>query len=244
MKSLSIVAVTLLMLLSPLACSKTYTLVPLSSASVTPVATATATPGCGSPQILRGTPPSGVVLYGSVQSGVGYGIPEEIVTVDLLVNGAPVSTAAVTISGPGLSMSVPYFGTDHQNGNTYAQYKIYNSGVSLSVGDTYTITAITTAGTASAASILPPMPTVELNGSGGSWAGPSQFNFGLVNAVVRVTETFYQNSCASAGSISIPGSAYPDSENYVIEYDSENYTTTISGGLGYWCTESINIVEI
>ncbi|HUO57868.1 MAG TPA: hypothetical protein VMV05_06790 [bacterium] len=149
----------------------------------------------------------------------------------LAVNCAPVTDAAVTVSGPGLNFGLQYDYPVTIGGVVYSWYTNVVSGVTFTAGAAYTLTTLTGAGTASAGLVMPNNPSFAADGSGATWTGPSLFN--EVDVVSGAVTTFSTGTCWSVSSpFSIPSSAYPYSGNFAIFAKCLNSTQTIANGAG------------
>ncbi len=111
----------------------------------------------------------------------------------------------------------------------------------LTAGGSYTLTSVTSVGTASASLSMPNYAVLASDGSSASWTGPAMFSVGVV--VNNGGSTTYNSGfCWSAQSpLSVPSSAYPVSGTYVFGVERINYTTAITGGTGMF--DVYNIVQ-
>jgi hypothetical protein len=218
--------------LFPAACSKTYTLSPQTVASSNPNG---ANICAEYPTSTPGPPPSGINWASAtvqLQSGGGYSV-----SIPLVLNGVAVTNAAVTFSGPGLTVPVPYYGTMVFSGNTYADYSYGDPAFTLTPGALYTLTTVTTSGTASAVLAVPDTPAVSSDGSTASWSGSNSFNEVAVEDTTNANITYITSQCISVNSpVNIPASAYPTTgTTYGVFFLNYNVTQSITGGTGsYW----------
>lgn len=227
----------------PLACQKNYQVSPLPAP--TPTYTISPTPTCYAPPSSV-TCANGIMWgYGQVinmnNNGVQSGSYAELL---LAINCTPYSTAGVTLTGPGLTLPLPYGnGTIVLGGTTYADYNSTQS-VSFITGDTYTLTSVTTSGTAFSSLVMPPQTNIASNGLNVTWSGNSLFNF--IAVINNLTNYTYETStCWSATSpASIPSSAYPSSGNYTVGAETCNYTTSITGGSGIYFMANYNTLAV
>ena len=155
MKKLFLIAGILLAALAPLACQKTYNLGPLTATA----ATATPTPACSDLWSQWGvTCASGINwniayvanYYNYQVSSYQYGA-----TLALAVNCAPETTAGVTFTGPGVTLPLAYNSVTVIGGVNYALYESNTVNGGLTTTDFYTLTSVTSIGTASASLALP-----------------------------------------------------------------------------------------
>lgn len=233
----SILALILIMTFGyfPMACSKIYT---FSPQTVVPTNPNGANMCAENPTPTPGPPPSGINWASAtvqLQNSGGYSV-----SIPLVVNGAAITNAAVTFSGPGLTVAIPYYGTMIFSGTTYADYSYANSGFNLTPGALYTLTTVTSAGTASASLAVPTTPAVSPDGSTVSWSGSNSFNEVGVEDNANSTTTFLTSQCISVNSpVDIPASAYPTTGTaYTVAILNYNFIQSITGGTGsYWMEE-------
>ncbi len=126
MKRFFLIPFMLLLVLLPLACQKTYTVGPLAPTPV-PAFTSTPTqnPFCTVVALpTAGTIPNGIVWGAAEIMSTDYiGLHLDVsVMLYLAVNGAPESTDAVTMSGPGYAGPVSYNGPATVSGDVFAFY--------------------------------------------------------------------------------------------------------------------------
>ncbi len=217
-----------------LACQKNYSVAPLTASGPGSGGAPTATPTCVS--IPTPVPPTGGIYWyqGFVASGSNYGSTGTDAEVYLLVNGVPVSTAGVTVSGTGLSpTALAYGGPSTVSGTVYAWYYYQNNNL-LAAGGTYTLSSATAIGTASASLSMPDYPTLASDGSGATWTGPAMYDYGTVLNSSYST-TYNTGFCPVPSSpLSVPASAYPSSGQYIFGVERINETTAITGGTGLY----------
>jgi hypothetical protein len=213
-----------MLLTSPMACQKTYTL--------SPGAGPTATPTCDAPPSASSCA-SGIMWgYGQLvsQSGLSSSGYAELL---LAVNCAPYSTAGVTVTGAG-GVTIPLVYTNQSIALSGTTYSDYGTGgmVMWGYGQAYTLTSVTALGTAYATLVLPPPPNISVNGSTVNWAGPAQFT--IIDVDNSVGNRVYTSSaCWSATSpFSMPATAYSGPGTYTVNGNCINFTATITGGSG------------
>ncbi len=180
--------VTLLILVlpfltAPFACQRIYSVPPLTL----PAATSTATPPCTSNWGLGVTTCSSGINWGEsliwnydVNGTYQYGV-----SLALAVNCAPETTDGVTLTGPGVSLPLSYSGPVTLNGTVYADYQSVTVTGALTSGDLYTLTSVTSIGTATSSVPLPePITITNTSGvtyaitwNGGAACGINLFNF-------------------------------------------------------------------
>jgi hypothetical protein len=225
-----------------MACSKIYTLSPQTVVSSNPNG---ANMCAENPTPTPGPPPNGINWASAtvqIQNSGGYNV-----SIPLVVNGIAITNAAVTFSGPGLTVPIPYFGTMVFSGTTYADYSYGNGGFNLTPGAIYTLTAVTSAGTASASLAVPNTPTVSTDGSVVSWSGSNSFNEVGVEDNATSNTTFLTSQCISVNSpVDVPASAYPTTgTTYTVGVLNYNFTQSITGGTGsFWMEEQTSLSVI
>jgi len=177
----------------------------------TPTQTATTTPtGTYVPPHQTPTvsvPPTGIYIVAGTSNSFST-------VVDLAVNGAPETTATITLTTPSGTLSVPYF-----SGNPPSSLAPYftNAGANLpgsyyQAGGVYTLTVATSLGTVSA-SVTAPGGGVSFapDGSQVSWAVEGDEDYVTVTRASPYATTYQSfNTFEDASSPwPIPGSAYP-----------------------------------
>ena len=150
------------------------------------LATATPTPTAGIPNGIFWDP-------GSVYQHVLAPGEFASVSLSLAVNKRPETTAIVTLAGPGgASDTIPYSSTITLGGFSYAFYFSADLHVPYVAGAAYTLTSVTSIGTAAATFTAPGDITIAGDGSQVSWAydgdseqiavvSPSQYDSGFSN---------------------------------------------------------------
>ncbi len=230
MKILILLTGILLAIISPLACNKNYSLGPLPGPTATPTIAPTAT--CA---VIAQPPPTSSGIYWEeayVASGSNYGSPEYDFELYQTVNGTPDSTSGVTVTGTGISPTALVYGGAYTiTGVVYANY--YAQGnTEITSGGTYTMTSVTSIGTASATAAMAGYATLASDGSAVTWAGSATTNF------LDILSSNYSTSYSSfkcwipPSPILIPSTAYPSHGSYLVAAERNNYTTSISGGAG------------
>ncbi len=220
----------------PLACQKNY--------SVSPPPGPTPTPTCYAPPQ---TPPctNGIMwgfaqLISTVSNGITTGYAELLLTVDC----GTYTTAGVTLTGPGMNLELPYGnGYISMNGTNYSDYITANN-ILFTTGAAYTLTSVTTSGTASASLVMPPTPSIATDGSTVTWPGNPVFSvFAVMDSSSNLT---YESSvCWSAKSpASVPAPAFPSPGTYTVIGACINYTTSITGGHGIYYLGAEDLVTV
>lgn len=243
MKRFFLIPFMLLLVLLPLACQKTYTVGPLAPTPV-PAFTSTPTqnPFCTVVALpTAGTIPNGIVWGAAEIMSTDYiGLHLDVsVMLYLAVNGAPESTDAVTMSGPGYAGPVSYNGPATVSGDVFAFYTSPAAGITLVAGAPYTLTTVTSIGTATSVVTAPADPFLSADGYTATWAGPSMFNQTEIYNTIP-NEVWSTPNCVNQFSpLSIPVTAYTGSASgtYYTYVNSVNYTTTVTGGKGLFVVD-------
>ncbi len=224
----------ILLVLSPLACEKPFSTpnAPLTSPSATPTPTTTLT--CvPTPQPYIGAPPNGIYWESADIDGCQCANP----SADLLlsVNGAPETTAGVTLTGSNgttVSLSFNYLVTIGV-GYVYAEYDNTVPFV-FTAGCTFTLSTTTTIGTASAALEAPGNFTVAPDGSTVGWGVGAEFEPIYIRwpgGNGAYNQPFTCNHPVPP--ISVPSQDYAYGPGtYVISFCFSNSTTNIINGSG------------
>jgi len=237
MKRFSLLSIILLAILSPLACSKTFTLAPLPAPTVTPTPTATFTAVptcCVNCQTVTCT--SGITWgYGYVVNELNLGVNQYSATLAISVSCLPETTDAVTVIGPGLNLPLTYVNNVAIGSTNYALYESGAVNGSLTTGASYTMTSITSIGTASASLAMCQSPSVATNGEV-TYTEPSYFvnffEYVLGQMLPTVGTCFYHPSPLLMNVVTAPqGGA-----------NGYNYTLSITGGSGIFYVSNGEIV--
>jgi hypothetical protein len=150
----------------PLACTKTYSLGPIEGEGPTP------TPACSNSWGRYLACASGIdwgsafVWNYSNNSVYQYGA-----TLNLAVNCAPETSAGVTMTGPGVVLPLTYSGLATIGGTVYADYQSVTVTGSLTPSDFYTLTTVTSIGSANASLAMPRAIHFDPLGQSVSWTG-------------------------------------------------------------------------
>ncbi len=235
MKKFFIVSALLSLLVMGFSCTKNYSVSPLPA----PTATPAPNPLICTPTQTAGPPPNGIYWYSAQIEGITVSNGVTVVNgifaqVLLTVNGTAETTDTVNVSGPaGLSATIPYTDNVVVNGNTYAQYQALLSNT-YQTGGSYSLTTVTSIGTASATLTAPGNITVAPDGSSASWSNGGMLN--TVGIYSSAPATVYQTAtCKSESSpFAFPLSNYSQSAFYTFTVDCQNMTNAISGGAGYF----------
>jgi hypothetical protein len=162
----------------------------------------------------------------------------------LAVNGVAEATAGVTLTGTGISaVPLTYVGPYSISGQTYAEYDSLYFPSLLTSGGTYTLTSITSIGTATASLTMPSLANIASDGSGTTWTGPSMSNWVFV---FNTSGTTYSSTTCPAiySPFSIPSSAYPAPGNYAVGQERINFTSSITGGTGLFYVYSFIQINV
>ncbi len=189
-------------------CTKQLTpVVPAGLPTLQPTATPTETFTAPYQTPTVSVPPAGIYLVADTQNNF-------FTYVNLAVNGAPETTATVTLTTPSGPLSLPYF-----SGNPPSALAPYftNAGANLpgsdyQAGGVYTLTVATSIGTVSA-SVTAPGGSVNFasDGSQVSWAVEGDEDYATVTRVSPYGTTYQSFATVEdvTSPLSIPSSAYP-----------------------------------
>lgn len=186
-----------LILALSLGCQKTYNVPPLTTQSAAP----TATPPCYG--LSWGSSPatctSGIFWGQSLVWNYDItGVYQYGASLDLTVNCAPETTAGVTLTGPGVTLPLAYSNLVTISGTVYAAYQSVTVSGNLTSGDVYTLTSVTSLGTASSSVTLPEpitltkYPTYDLAMWNGYSCGLNLFFISTSNGNCFVTGPGYE----------------------------------------------------
>jgi hypothetical protein len=246
MKRLFLIVVVILAALMPLACSQTYTFSPVAASTPTP--TAVVTPSCS------------VSAWGNYQSvtcvgGITWGngavmnydnnsVNQYAATLALAVNCSPETTDVVTMTGPGVTLPLAYVNNITLGATNYALYQSSTITGSLSAGSTYTLTSVTSIGTATAS--LPLSQPLSITGSSPltvSWDGTNCCGLGLFQVYSGVQLYTSGLGFIACSPILISGGSICTSP---CEMGAEliSYTSTITGGAGNYSVYNGEIVTV
>jgi hypothetical protein len=215
-----------------LGCQKTYVVPPLTQSTAP-----TPTPVCyggylGSP---LGACTSGIWGQAYAWNYDVNGVYQYAASMALAVNCAPETTDGVTLTGPGVTLPLAYDNLVTIGGTVYAAYQSVTVTDSLTPGDVYTMTSVTSIGTASSTVTLS-APITMTNISTGvdvvSFNNPScGLNLFGVNSTGICSGTdpgFAANSPITISSNGIcPG-------NYLVGAQFFSVDSTLVGGTGFF----------
>lgn len=167
MKKYILIAGLFLAALLPLACQQTYEVPPLSISTPsgpTTVCTGPCTVGqCAAGIYWLG----GHVWNYDLNSAFQYAAE-----LTLAVNCTPETTAGVTLTGPSVNLPLTYSGmVTNYWGTVCADYRSVTVSGGLSAGANYTLTSVTSIGTATSTLRLPISPNANSNGLTITWNG-------------------------------------------------------------------------
>ena len=112
-----------------------------------------------------------------------------------VVNCGPETTDTVTMTGPGVTLPLVYLNPANINGTIYSVYQSVTVTGSLTTGANYTLTSITSVGTASATLPLPESPGMT-TGSGVTFTWNGNENGCLYAFQVNAGVLSYWTGCA------------------------------------------------
>ena len=220
---------------SPNRATDTPTPQPINTNTFTPTATSTktSTPAVTATPTVTSTATSGIdwetaqVYHSTGNPGFAY--------VYLAVNGQAVTTAGVTLSGTfsGSPLAMPSDGNSYPiSGKNYALYQAF--GVSYQPGQTYTLTTVTTAGTASASVTAPGNIAFAALDSHGAvtqvaWGTSGSYNAVYVQENSPTSQQTFSTS-VSGSPVTLPGTASPDGSGSIytvtVQVERDLYTVT------------------
>jgi len=224
-------------------CTATVTVTPTSTFYLIPTYTPYPSP-------TAGPPPSGIYwdsslvghdVFSTVSSGTTI---QFLAFVELAVNGNPESTCGVTLTCPGGPVPLPYRGTITNNGNVYSDYRD-NLSFSYVVGGSYSLSTVTSIGTASATLLGPGGITDAADGSTSGWSSGGTYQH------VIVFSPFSQYTFATplryglVPPVNIPASAYgagPGIYQLVTECYSD--APSITNGSGSYEVSDFYLLEL
>ncbi len=174
MKRIIFIIGILLAGLSPLACQKTYNVNPLAASVTAPTATPTCSPYGGSPITCT----TGITWgYAWVAGYNVNSVYQYAATLALAVDCLPETTDGVTLTGPGVDLPLTYSNSSTiagtAGGTLYAVYGSNSVTGNLTVGSPYTLTTVTSIGTATSTILLNSINslTFSTDGTSISWNG-------------------------------------------------------------------------
>jgi len=205
-------------------CSKGVSTTPTAMAlgGDTPTATLTWTPFITPTPNASFTPPPGLFC--------GAGISDSHVDLILSINGAPETTAAVTLNTPGgpigLVSSTP------SSTDFLAHYFNPAGSITYQPGWAYTLTVQTSVGSAAATVTAPGGLAIAPDGSSASWAYEGNYDFIYVldsNITVPFTYDSLKLTSDLASPATIPATAYPHPGTYEFRLFVNNSTQDFPG---------------
>ncbi len=199
---------------------------PTSTPTATPsaVESPTATPTFGVPNGIFWHPNSAYLHSVSPTSEFSF------FSLLLTVDGVPESTAEVTLTGPGGTVTIPYTGQTTFDSRFFAQYQSSNLSLAYVPGATYTVTTVTSIGTASVVITAPGGITVAPDGSQVSWEYEGD-NERISIFTPSFTPAFNSDDGDKTSPFSIPVSAYGAGPGtYKVSVDIRRRFTTVTGG--------------
>jgi len=201
--------------------SKPGEIVPTSCVEVpsgftcTPTATATCWPTA-----------TAVVQFTSLAGWGSNGIlSANQVQVNLQISGAPYTTAGVTLTGPGLTLSIPYKDSTANGCVTTGNY-VSDATWSYQIGQTYTLTIATASVTVNASAQAPGGLTHDRGGDWVRWTTGGNYDF--LQIYRGAFMTFEAPPDLPGLSYDIPASAYPWAGPYTLQAVVANRTTGIT----------------
>ena len=198
---------------------------PLATATMTPTQNWMATPH-SSPTYMA-TPPMGIVWDPALIMNVNGAVFSSLY---LSVNGVLEATAGVTLTTP--SGNVPY--TFIAGGSGRGSYAYYGNSVTFvyQAGQPYTLTTVTSIGTATATVIAPGGNfTLAPDDSWISWLVEGNEDFVRVMNLAMLGFTYDSETItADIDSVfSIPPSAYPSPGNYQLTFHAQTSNYSVTG---------------
>ncbi len=194
------------------------------TATLSSVESPTATPTFGVPNGIFWHPNSAYLHSVSPTSEFSF------FSLLLTVDGVPESTAEVTLAGPGGTVTIPYTGQTTFDSRFFAQYQSSNLSLAYVPGATYTVTTVTSIGTASAVITAPGGITIAPDGSQVSWEYEGDNERIFVNTPSS-TPAFRSGDGDKTSPFPIPVSAYGMGPGtYKVTVDIRRRFTTVTGG--------------
>jgi hypothetical protein len=209
--------------------SYTRTFTPSITFSSTRTFTRTPTPIPTSTPLPNGIVVAGVFDRSIFDLGIAAPVTANAIVVALIVNTLPESTAGVTLTGPGVTVPVPYSGVTVIGGHTYALYQTAASW-NYQPGQIYDLTVSTSIGTASGSALAPGDITVAPNGLQTSWAVEGNHDYFMVQQQPSALIT-YQVSPDVNSPQSIPVTAYSAPTTYSVSTYCMNEVMGLTGAV-------------
>lgn len=161
-----------------------------------------------------------------------------VVGLELQTYGATDPGATVILNGSMLSkpITLPYVhDVVESGGSLYALYQ--TTGFTYQVGASYSLTSITSAGTASQTLTAPGNDDVNPSGTIAIWTGGNENTVQVFNSAPVST---YAVTGTLVSPFSIPATAYPLSGTYDVQVISDNRTTSILNGSGQFDVRQVD----
>ncbi len=216
-------------------------------ATPTPTGTATAVPSATPTTTPHMTPtisvPGSGIFWGPAEIGSFPGVTGWL---SLAVNGSPESTAGVTLTTPSGNVPFTYSGVN----GSMAAYSPASSFTYIP-GGTYTMTTVTSIGTATASLVAPGPVSIAPDGSQASWTYEGNEDYVTVQELFspyNFTLQTYNLTSDVDSPYSIPASAYPASGNYsvfpVAQSSTYNVTNAAAGSrFTVTCWNSLDVMK-
>lgn len=167
-------------------------------------------------------PSTGIYLVAEAQTGV---INSNVrLNVNLSVNGAPETTDTVTLTTPSGSMPATFV----QNAGNNSQYSGSISSAYVP-GGTYTLTAVTSIGTAVSTLTAPGTMSIAANGSLATWSPEGNQDYLWIYGPGGISYESYATTEDIDSPFSVPASAYPASGTYYVYGVAQQTTTNVTG---------------
>lgn len=194
-------------------CTPTDT--PTHTSTYTPLPTATCWPTASGIHFMS--------LAGRAGNGM---LSIRMVEVDIQRDGVPLLGAAVTLSGPGFNLSVPYEQNVVSGCLSAARYTTSNTW-SYQLGQPYTLTIRSGSDAVTAVTTAPGGISVDSNGSSAEWDRGGNYDFLQVYSGSTV---FYNlPPDIATDRVDIPDSAYPNRGTYTLRVVVANQVSGIPG---------------
>jgi hypothetical protein len=179
-------------------------------------------------------PSTGILLRGEL--GLNAPACGQIIA-SMAVNGQAESTAILILSMPTGSVTLPMDHTNDYLGQTYGYY--YQSGVGATQpGSSYTLTAITSIGTASVTVNCPGPMTVSSDGMTIGWQRNGTHIDYSINPTTGSTTAW--GSGDGTAPIILPASAFPRPGTY--QYSAQLWTSApVDGATGYYSQFKVGV---
>lgn len=161
-----------------------------------------------------------------------FGSVSSCVDVYFSVGGQAETTDQVTLASSGDSLSIPYSETVTLGGNVYARYRLADGSFQYQPGTVYTLSTLTSAGTAWAVVTAPGGITEASDGNTSSWQSEG------TNDRVYVETANYVGTFDSLGTLAdvnsvfrIPTTAYPSSGGYIVRTTCKAVVSAVNNAM-------------